>query len=372
MTRVLVAPDKFAGTLSAPEVARAIAEGWSRHAPRDVLTLAPMADGGPGFVEVLRASLGGELVAVTVTGPLGAPTPVMLLVAGDAVYLESAQACGLHVVDERRPLEASTRGVGEALAVAARTARERGARRVVVGLGGSATNDGGAGLLGALGATADVPLDAGPAGLDGVTSVDLAPARRALEGLELVAATDVTIALLGLFGATKTFGPQKGLDEPDLLRVDAVLDAWVRATCGTTPAERRLADAPGAGAAGGLGFALLLLGASVRSGVELVADAVGLTGLAEQHDLVLSGEGAYDHTSRAGKVVHGVAAVAASAARPCVVLAGRVTVGAREMRAMGVESAYAISDLVGEEAALADAHASLAALAERVARSWTW
>ncbi len=371
MTRVLVAPDKFAGTLSAPEAARAIAAGWARRTPDDVLTLAPMADGGPGFVDVLHASLGGDLVPVPVRGPLGEPLVVTLLATDDAVHLESAQACGLAVTAERRPLDASTTGVGQALAAAAALARDRGLGRVVVGLGGSATNDGGAGLLGALGAVADAPLDAGPAGLDGVTRADVGPARDVLAGLEVVAATDVTNVLLGMFGATRTFGPQKGLDEDQVLRVDRVLDAWVDAVCGASPAERRVADAPGSGAAGGLGLGLLLLGAQVRSGIELVAEAVGLPDLAASHDLVISGEGAFDHSSRSGKVVHGVATVAAAAARPCVVLAGRVTVGSREMRAMGVESAYSLSDLVGERTAMAHPYDSLVHLAERVARSWT-
>ena len=167
-------------------------------------------------------------------------------------------------------------------------------------------------------------------------------------------AADVDVTLLGMFGATKTFGPQKGLtDEPDH-PVDGVLDQFVVATCGPTPAERRIADAKGAGAAGGLGFALMLLGGTVVSGIDLVAEAVGLTELAA-HDLVVTGEGTYDFSSRSGKVVYGVATVAAAAARPCIVLAGQVSVGSREMRAMGVESAYAMADLVGLDAAMGDA-----------------
>lgn len=365
--RVLVAPDKFAGTLTAPQAAAAIAEGWRRTAPDDVLTTLPMADGGPGFVDALHAAGRGELRAVTVTGPDGRSVPVTLLLDGDDAYLESAQACGLHLSDPPDPWHASTRGVGEALLAAV----DSGARRVVVGLGGSGTNDGGAGLLAALGATGDRPLDAGPDGLRGVTQVDLAPARAALEGVELVAATDVDVPLLGMFGATKTFGPQKGLTEADVVAVDGVLDAWVVATCGATPAERRVADAKGAGAAGGLGFALLLLGAHVTPGIGLVADALGLDEACRAHDLVVTGEGTYDHSSRSGKVVHGVAERAQAAARPCVALAGQVTVGAREMRAMGVESAYAAADLVGLEAALARPHEALVELAARTARTWS-
>ncbi len=364
--RVLVAPDKFAGTLSAPEAARAIARGWARTSPDDEVVRLPMADGGPGFVDALHDALGGRLHPVPVRGSTGAEVPVTLLVVDDVAYLESAQACGLQL-GPPSARTASTWGVGEAV----RAAVELGVSSVVVGLGGSATNDGGAGLLGALGATADRPLDAGPDGLRGITSVDLAAALRVVEGVDLVAASDVDVPLLGLFGATKTFGPQKGLDDADLLEVDGLLDTWVDAVCGPTPAQRRVADAPGAGAAGGLGLGLLLLGADRRPGVAVVAEAVGLDAACAAADLVVSGEGSYDHTSRSGKVVHGVAQVAGRHARPCVAVAGRVTVGAREMRAMGVESAYAMLDLVGEERSFADPSGALADVAERVARTWS-
>src|SRR4051812_16583288 len=146
--RVLVAPDKFAGTLTAVEAADAIAEGWRRQAPDDELDLAPMADGGPGFVDVLHAALGGELLAVTVRGPHGTPTPATLLLDGRTAYVEAAQACGLHLAGGGDPEAASTYGVGELLLAAVGA----GADRIVVGLGGSGTNDGGAGLLAALGA----------------------------------------------------------------------------------------------------------------------------------------------------------------------------------------------------------------------------
>ena len=150
---VLVAPDKFAGTLSAVEAAEAIAAGWRETAPDDELDLAPMSDGGPGFVDVLHEALGGELLAVTVRGPHGEPTPATVLVAGDTAYVESAQACGLHLTGKEGAEEATTYGVGELVAAAV----DAGVATVVVGLGGSGTNDGGAGLLAALGATADYP-----------------------------------------------------------------------------------------------------------------------------------------------------------------------------------------------------------------------
>lgn len=370
--KVLVAPDKFAGTLSAAEAASAIAEGWVRQAPTDVVTCLPVADGGPGFSGVLAEALGGRVETVTVRGPLGTPVPVDLVVTesaggGVTVHLESAQACGHGLEPRDEPLRASTTGVGQAL-VAALDLRPQ---RIVVGLGGSVTSDGGAGLLAALGATADVDLTTGPEGLDGVTRVDLAAVLEQLAGIDLVAAIDVRAPLLGMFGAARTFGPQKGLDDEQIWRVDRVLDGFVDAVCGTAPSQRRIAEIEGAGAAGGLGFALAVLGAELVPGTQVVLDAIGIDAHIAAADLVVTGEGAYDISSRSGKAVFGVAEAAARHARPCIVLAGRVDVGAREMRAMGVESAYAVVDLAGEAAALADPATHLAALAERVARTWS-
>jgi len=359
--RVLVAPDKFAGTLTAVEAADAIAEGWRGQAPDDELDLAPMADGGPGFVDVMHAALGGELLAVTVEGPFGTPTPATILHAGDTAYVETAQACGLQLTSAEGAELATTVGVGELLLAAIGT----GATTVVLGLGGSGTNDGGAGLLDALGATSDGLMDIGVHDLGIVTQVDLGPARARVGGVRLVAATDVDAPLTGLFGATKTFGAQKGIAEDELPRIDGILESFARAT------DHRTSLEPGAGAAGGLGFALLLLGATRSPGIELVADAVRLAERARVADLVLTGEGAFDFSSRSGKVPYGVARIAEEALRPCVALAGQVLVGSREMRALGIESAYSMVDLVGEERALADPAGALAELAARVARTWS-
>ena len=363
--RVLVAPDKFAGTLSAVEAAAAIADGWRRSAPRDVLDLAPMSDGGPGFLDVLHAARGGELVALSVAGPYGEPVPAAVLVSGDTAYVESAQACGLHLTAAARrdPERASTYGVGQVVGAALET----GARRVVVGLGGSGTNDGGAGLLAALGARATPAgsLEGGPETLAELTAVDLAPVLARCDGVELVAATDVDNPLLGLIGATNVYGPQKGVAQDRVQTVDAHLERLAVAT------DRKVALAKGAGAAGGLGFALLLLGAVRVPGIDMVAEAVELPRRAREAELVLTGEGAFDFSSRSGKVPYGVAHVAGAAIRPCVALAGKVLVGSREMRALGVESAYAVADLVGEEASFSDPAGSLAQLAQRVARSWS-
>ena len=280
----------------------------------------------------------------------------MVLLVGDTAYVEAAQACGLHLTGGQDAERASTYGVGE-LVVAA---REAGARTVVVGLGDSGTNDGGAGLLAALGATADRPLDEGVAGLGGITRVDLPD-----PGVALLAASDDDSQLAGLFGATKTGGSQIGIPEERLPAVDGLLEELGQA------AGSRTALAKGAGAAGGLGYALLLLGASRRSGIELVAEATGLAARSRLADLVVTGEGAFDFSSRAGKVPYSVARVAAEAIRPCVALAGQVLVGSREMRALGVESAYSLVELVGEERAFADPAGALRDLAARVARTWS-
>ena len=363
--RVLVAPDKFAGTLTAVEAAHAIAEGWRRRAPGDELDLAPMSDGGPGFVDVLHATLGGELLSRTVTGPYGDPVPAAVLLSGGTAYVESAQACGLHLTpaEHRAPERATTYGVGELVG----TAIEAGAERVVVGLGGTGTNDGGAGLLAALGAvpTPQDALGGGPETLSRLDGVDLSAALGRCAGVELVAATDVDNPLLGLIGATNVYGAQKGVAADRVHAVDATLERLADAT------DRKVALAKGAGAAGGLGFALLLLGARRVPGIELVADAVDLPRRAREAELVVTGEGAFDFSSRSGKVPYGVAGVAATAIRPCIALAGKVLVGSREMRALGVESAYAVADLVGEEQSFSRPAESLAALAERVARSWS-
>lgn len=356
--RVLIAPDKFAGTLTAVEAAEAIAQGWRRRAPGDDLDLAPMADGGPGFVDVLHAALGGEVLGVTVAGPHGTPVPATVLVHAGVAYIESAQACGLPLL-EGSAETATTVGVGELIGAAI----DAGATKVVVGLGGSGTNDAGAGCLAALGATG--PLRGGAAGLASMGDVDLAPARERVAGVEIVVASDVDNPLTGLFGATKTYGPQKGIAEERIAEVDGWLEAFAVAT------DRRLSLEKGAGAAGGLGFALMLLGATRAPGIGFVTDAVDLRGRARQADLVVTGEGAFDFSSRSGKVPYGVAEVAADALRPCIALAGQVTVGSREMRALGIESAYSLVELVGEERAFGDPAGSLATLAERVARTWS-
>ncbi|MGH3349151.1 MAG: glycerate kinase family protein [Nocardioides sp.] len=355
--RVLIAPDKYAGTLTASQAAAAIAEGWRRTAPAAEISLAPMADGGPGFLELLHEVLGGDLRELEVRGPHGEPVAAQVLVEGETAYVESAQAAGLHLTGGKGAERASSYGVGQLLLAAIET----GARTVVVGLGGSGTSDGGAGVLAALGATADRPLDAGVAGLEGITQVTLPASPSA----EIVIASDVDNPLTGLFGAVKVFGAQKGLAEETMPRWDGALQDLAAATSRTTGTEK------GAGAAGGIGFALLLLGATRRPGFDVVADVLGLPELASRADLLITGEGSFDPQSSAGKVPAGVARLAAEALRPCIVLAGRVSMSGREMRTLGIDAAYSLIDSVGEERAFNQAYDSLVEVAARVARTWS-
>ncbi len=367
--RVLLAPDSFGGTMSAPEAAAAMAAGWREVARADEIVRLPMSDGGPGFVDVLAASIPGERRDHDVPGPLGAPTRATVLHAGDTAYVEAAQAAGLHLVPpaERDPRRTTSYGVGVLLATA------RDAARVVVGLGGTATNDGGAGLWAALGAEPAGLLRSGGAALidlgEPADPGALVPPARPPAGL--VAATDVDNPLLGPTGASAVYGPQKGADRAAVLDLDDALRRWADAVEAVT-GHPGLRDEPGAGAAGGLGFGLFALGATRVSGVGLVADAVRLTDHAAAVDLVVTGEGSFDEQSLRGKVVAGVAAAAQAAGVPCVVLAGRVCVGRREAAAAGIEDVYAVSDLLGSaERALSAGADGLAALATHVARLWS-
>lgn len=363
--RVLVAPDKFAGTLTATAAANAIAAGWRASRPDDELDLAPLSDGGPGFVEVLYRALGGEVVRVRATGPLGDPVRATMLCTGGRIYLESASACGLHLLppDRRDPERTGTYGVGELLAAALDT----DPAEITVGLGGSASNDGGAGALAALGAEPAAELRSGGAELARLAAVDLAVARDRTAGRTITAATDVDNPLLGPQGATAVYGPQKGASQAQVDRLEAALARWVELTGGEQAAAR-----PGAGAAGGLGYGLFLLGATRVSGIQLVIDAVGLAARATEADLVITGEGSLDWQSLRGKAVAGAAWISQRAARPCVVVAGSVELGRREISSLGVDAAYSITELAGSAAAArAGAADHLRALAARVARTWS-
>ncbi|OWV06528.1 hypothetical protein B5D80_15920 [Micromonospora wenchangensis] len=376
--RVLLCPDKFAGTLEAPEVAAAVAAGWREVDAAGELLIRPLADGGPGFVTVLAGALDGRRVAVPTVDPLGRPVTGEILLTADGVgYLESAQACGLHLLSatERDPKATTSYGLGALVAAAV----EHGARTVVVGLGGSGTNDGGAGLFAALGATplddAGRALPYGGAALRAVAALDGTPR---LRDATLVAATDVDNPLLGLHGASSVYGPQKGADRADVLLLDAALERWAavleRDLPGCPPG---LGTLPGGGAAGGLGAAILALGGRCESGIDLVGRAIGLEAALDDCDLVITGEGSFDHQSLRGKVVAGVAGAARDRGVPCVVLAGRVSTGRREAASAGVTEAYSLVEHFGGEerggvaAAMGRPAEGLRALGARLARQWS-
>ena len=342
---MVIAPDSYGGTLSAAEAAAALADGWRAGAPHDVVDEVPLSDGGPGFVDVLASAHPSALLTpVTVSDPLGRPVLATFLMASDGTaYVESAQACGLHLLseDERDPERTTTTGVGELLAAALGA----GARTVVVGLGGSATNDGGRGAWEQLG---------------GAWPPDVA----------LVAASDVNAPLLGHHGATAVFGPQKGASREALVRLERQMEAWADEL--EQASGRSVRSRDGAGAAGGLGAALLALGGVREPGIQLVLDAVGLAARLEGAGAVVTGEGRYDAVSLRSKVPNGVARTAQAAGVPCLVLAGVVEVGEREARAAGVDAVHSAAALAGSpEESRRDPDRWLRELATRVARQWS-
>jgi glycerate kinase len=294
-----------------------------------------------------------------------------VLLSGQTGYVEAAQACGLQLIDQahRDPARATTYGVG--LLVSA--AIDEGATTVVLGLGGSATNDGGAGMLAALGAG---PVGAGgadlaPGGAALAQCVGLAGAPQ-LRGATLVGASDVDNPLTGPYGASAIFGPQKGVAPDQVSPLDSALGRYAVVLERSLPAcPAGLADLPGAGAAGGLGAAILACGGRIVSGFGLVAEAIGLDAALAACDLVVTGEGSFDDQSLRGKVVSGVAAAARARGRPCVVLAGRVSAEPGAAADAGVTAAYGLVDHLDGDLTRAMAHAadSLRSLAATVAAS---
>ncbi|GAB2636549.1 glycerate kinase [Gordonia jinhuaensis] len=350
--RIVVAPDSFGDTLTAVEAAAAITAGWTRSRPDDEMICIPQSDGGPGFVEVL-ASRFGEVVTETVSGPLGAAVSASwLLDERDGAmtgYIECASACGLHQLGGApTPVTAwtaSTVGVGSLVAAAL----ARGCSTIVVGLGGSATTDGGRGLTEAFGG--------------------LASALARLEGVRLVAASDVENPLLGPDGAAAVFGPQKGADAATVARLEERLALWadeLRAATG-----RDVAGLAGAGAAGGLGAVLLALGGQRIAGAAIVAEATGQDEVLASADLVITGEGKFDHQTLQGKVVAALTRSAAASGVPTMVFAGQVALTPAQYTAAGIGSAHSIVDHAGSvQVAMDDARAQLTGLAAQVAATW--
>jgi glycerate kinase len=346
--RVLIAPDCYGDSLTAVQAAEAIASGWGSARPDDTLVAAPQSDGGPGFVGVLASRLGG-LRSATVSGPLTDEVTAqwVLDAASATAYVECAQACGLHQLGGpptvRTALEAHSRGVGQLIdaAVAA------GARRIVVGLGGSGCTDGGRALVDALGG--------------------LPAARARLTGVELIAATDVEHPLLGPMGAAAVFGPQKGADPDTVKLLEARLAEWVGEL--NAVAGHDVGAEPGAGAAGGIGAALLALGGRRESGAAVIAEHTGLAADVAAAELIITGEGRFDDQSLHGKVVSALAAGARDT--PVLVLAGQITLDADALRAAGITAAHSIADYAGSiQLAIDDAANQLTGLARQTGARW--
>jgi glycerate kinase len=323
--RILVAPQEFKGSLSAVEAANAIAAGIRRALPAAEPVVLPLSDGGPGFVDALHAAIGGRLVTVPTHDAVGRSRMGVFLLAEDGTaYIEAAQANALSHLASRElaPLTSTTFGVGELL----QAALDRSPGRVVAGVGGSATNDGGAGMAQALGARlldASVhELRPGGAALSRLARVEWS----APDLPEVIVATDVTNPLLGPNGATAIFGPQKGASASDVEVLEAALAHFADVIAKDLGIDVR--NVPGSGAAGGLAAGLIaFLGARVESGFDLVAVACGFHEHLAIADLVITGEGSFDAQSLHGKTTGRVIAAAEAAGKPWLVLAGRAAPG---------------------------------------------
>jgi glycerate 2-kinase len=369
--RVVVAPDKFEGSLTAGQAAQAIRAGLLRARPDAEVVGLPLGDGGAGTLEALLAA-GFERVPVAASGPTGEPVQAAIAVRDDRCFVEMAEASGLKRLPGggRAPLEATTYGTGELI----RAALDRGVRRLVLGIGGSATTDGGAGMAAALGARflddAGDELPRGGAALLRLATVDTAGLDPRLREVEVTVAADVDNPLVGPEGAAHVFGPQKGAGPDQVLLLDSALRRYGRVFAVDLGVD--LADTPGAGAAGGLGAgAIAFLGARIRSGIELVLELVGFDQAVAAADLVVTGEGKLDAQSLRGKAPVGVARAATAHGVPVIALAGVVEVAGRELRAAGFEEAHALTELEPDPArCMAEAAPLLERLAERVGRTW--
>ncbi|MEU4392215.1 glycerate kinase [Kribbella sp. NPDC023855] len=366
--RVIVASDKFKGTLGSAEVAAFVGEGVRRVLPDAEVGCVPVADGGDGTLAAVVAA-GFELGPVVASGPTGEPVSSGFARRGGTAVVELADVCGLVRLPggELAPMVASSRGVGEVMAAAI----DSGCRRVILGIGGSASTDGGAGLLRALGARV---LDArgdevaeGGAGLLAAEVLDLTGLHSRLQRVEVVVACDVDNPLTGPAGAAATYGHQKGASATQVEQLDAALTHWADLVARTT--GRDLRDSPGAGAAGGVGFAAIaLLGAELRSGIELVLELVGFEQRVLGADLVVTGEGALDEQTLHGKAVAGVAAAARAAGVPVIAVCGTNRLEAAQLRSAGIGAAYALTDLEPDvRRCIADPAPLLRQLGERIA-----
>lgn len=342
MTRVLLAPDKFKGSLTAAEVAEAVSRGLLRARPGLDVVCLPVADGGDGTVEA-AVSGGFARTPVASVGPTGEPVMTSYARRGRTAVIELADACGIQRLPGDVPavLTASSRGLGVVMAAAV----DAGCTELVVGIGGSASTDGGAGMLQALGArlcdaAGDEVPDGGIALID-IASVDTSALARRLAGVTVTIACDVDNPLLGPRGAAQVYGPQKGASPSDVVRLEAGLRHWAGLITSLTGADHR--DAPGAGAAGGVGFgAIALLGATLQPGAHLIFELVGLPAALASADVVVTGEGSFDEQTLHGKAPARVAAMAAKAGLPTYVVCGRNQLSPEHWRGAGVTAVFAL------------------------------
>src|SRR5918992_209713 len=359
--RVVVAPDKFEGSLSAGQAAEAIEAGLRRARPDAEVIRLPLGDGGAGTLEALVAA-GFQRLPVAATGPTGEPVTAAIAVDGPRAFVEMAEASGLKRLPggRRAPLEATTYGTGELI----RAALDHGAREIVLGIGGSATTDGGAGMAAAPGARlldqAGADLPPGGAALLRLARIDVSGLDPRLREVRVTVASDVDNPLTGPEGAAPD----------DVLLLDSALRRYARVLADDLGMD--VADTPGAGAAGGLGAgAIAFLGAELRTGIELVLELVGFDKAVDGADLVVTGEGKLDAQSLRGKAPVGVARAAAAHGVPVVAVAGVVEVADRELRAAGFEEAHALLELEPDpRRSMAEAAPLLERLAERVGRAW--
>ncbi|MEU9885554.1 glycerate kinase [Sphaerisporangium sp. NPDC051011] len=367
---VLVAPDKFKGSLSAVEVASRVAAGLRAARPEVAVVSVPVADGGDGTVEAAVAS-GFARVEAEAAGPTGEPVTASYAFREGVAVVELAEASGLHRLPGGRlePLTATSHGTGDLIAAAVR----HGARRVVLGIGGSACTDGGSGMMRALGVRA---LDArgrelppGGGALTGLRALDLSGFERP-GGVEFVVAGDVDNPLLGPEGAAAVYGPQKGADPAGVALLEEGLARW--ADVAEAELGVRVRDEPGAGAAGGVGFAALaFLGARFRPGIDLLLDLLGFSERLSGARLVITGEGSLDGQTLRGKAPMGVAAAAAQAGVPVVAVCGRRALTAEELSRAGIRSAFALTDIEQDVSrCIAQAGPLLQSLAATVAADW--
>ena len=373
MTRYLCAPDSFKESLTAMEAARAMAQGIENADHDAEVRCLPMADGGEGTARALVDATGGSMRAVPVHDPLGRPVEghFGLLADGTTAVVETAEASGLALLEakERNPLIASSYGTGELMLAAVRS----GAKRIIVGLGGSATNDAGAGLLQALGVRLldknGNDLAHGGAALANLTTIDISTMDPALKNVAITAACDVTNPLTGPTGASAVFGPQKGASKDDVATLDAALAHFAQVI--DSQLGVAVNDVPGAGAAGGIGAALKgFLNAEFRPGIAIVIEQSGLDAAAQWADVVFTGEGSIDFQTKFGKTPAGVAETAKRHGKPVIAVAGHIGTGIDELHEVGIDAVFGITPGAASlSELLADAAANVTRTTEQIVRT---